>query len=86
MVNPGSRQIYLTFPADSTFREEDYLWTNSRCEDSISTKENVWVLKPYKEKGKVPDKYRHSLFSSVYVMNSSNKLTCSKPISSKVGD
>ncbi|KAL6327582.1 hypothetical protein AAG906_021873 [Vitis piasezkii] len=23
MVNPGSRQIYLTFPADSTFREED---------------------------------------------------------------
>lgn len=21
--NPGSRQIYLTFPADSTFREED---------------------------------------------------------------
>lgn len=23
MVNPVSRQIYLTFPADSTFREED---------------------------------------------------------------
>ncbi|XP_077230368.1 zinc finger CCCH domain-containing protein 53-like isoform X2 [Tasmannia lanceolata] len=23
MVNPSSRQIYLTFPADSTFREED---------------------------------------------------------------
>lgn len=23
MSNPGSRQIYLTFPADSTFREED---------------------------------------------------------------
>lgn len=23
LVNPGSRQIYLTFPADSTFREED---------------------------------------------------------------
>lgn len=23
MVNPGSRQIYLTFPADSTFSEED---------------------------------------------------------------
>lgn len=23
MLNPGSRQIYLTFPADSTFREED---------------------------------------------------------------
>lgn len=23
MMNPASRQIYLTFPADSTFREED---------------------------------------------------------------
>ncbi|KAL2667121.1 hypothetical protein AAZV13_01G051300 [Glycine max] len=23
MVNPASRQIYLTFPTDSTFREED---------------------------------------------------------------
>ena len=23
MFNPASRQIYLTFPADSTFREED---------------------------------------------------------------
>lgn len=23
LVNPASRQIYLTFPADSTFREED---------------------------------------------------------------
>jgi hypothetical protein len=23
LMNPGSRQIYLTFPADSTFREED---------------------------------------------------------------
>lgn len=23
MVNPVSRQIYLTFPADSTFKEED---------------------------------------------------------------
>lgn len=22
-VNPASRQIYLTFPADSTFKEED---------------------------------------------------------------
>ena len=22
-VNPGSRQIYLTFPADSSFKEED---------------------------------------------------------------
>jgi len=23
MMNPASRQIYLTFPADSTFKEED---------------------------------------------------------------
>jgi hypothetical protein len=23
LMNPSSRQIYLTFPADSTFREED---------------------------------------------------------------
>lgn len=23
LVNPASRQIYLTFPADSTFREDD---------------------------------------------------------------
>jgi hypothetical protein len=23
LINPASRQIYLTFPADSTFREED---------------------------------------------------------------
>lgn len=23
IANPGSRQIYLTFPADSTFKEED---------------------------------------------------------------
>ncbi|KAL7202702.1 hypothetical protein ACSBR1_034218 [Camellia fascicularis] len=44
MVNPGSRQIHLTFPADSTFREEDVSnYSSSRCEDSISTEENVWV-------------------------------------------
>ncbi|GMP49217.1 hypothetical protein CsSME_00016269 [Camellia sinensis var. sinensis] len=85
----------------NSFQLFQYLWTSSRCEDSISTEENVW---PYKEKGKVLDKYRHSLFSSVYVVNSKqgrleilpktycgegnwrNKLTCIKPLSSKVGD
>jgi hypothetical protein len=35
MLNPGSRQIYLTFPADSTFREEDvsnyFRYSNPPC-------------------------------------------------------
>jgi hypothetical protein len=35
MLNPGSRQIYLTFPADSTFREEDvsnyFRYSNQPC-------------------------------------------------------
>ncbi|CAL5346067.1 unnamed protein product [Camellia sinensis] len=52
MVNPGSRQIYLTFPADSTFREED-----------VSNYSSV-LVKPYKEKGKVPDKYSCSISSN----------------------
>lgn len=34
-VNPGSRQIYLTFPADSTFKEED-VSGYFRCIFSIS--------------------------------------------------
>lgn len=33
IVNPASRQIYLTFPADSTFKEEDvsnyFRWVSS---------------------------------------------------------
>ncbi|KHN11720.1 Zinc finger CCCH domain-containing protein 53 [Glycine soja] len=87
MVNPASRQIYLTFPADSTFREEDVSnYFSPRREDPIPAEANVWfvtfvypetvklilskgnphfvcdarvLVKPYKEKGKVPDKYRH---------------------------
>ncbi|KAI7997755.1 Zinc finger CCCH domain-containing protein 22 [Camellia lanceoleosa] len=91
MVNPGSRQIYLTFPADSTFRDKDvsnYSSIYGPVQDVripyqqkrmfgfvtfvypetvklILAKGNphfvcdAWVLvKPYKEKGKVPDKYR----------------------------
>ncbi|KAJ9164323.1 hypothetical protein P3X46_023916 [Hevea brasiliensis] len=88
-MNPGSRQIYLTFPADSTFREEDvsnYFSIYGPVQDVripyqqkrmfgfvtfvypetvklILTKGNPHfvcdsrvLVKPYKEKGKVPDK------------------------------
>ncbi|KAK3128056.1 hypothetical protein QOZ80_7AG0582000 [Eleusine coracana subsp. coracana] len=91
MMNPGSRQIYLTFPADSTFREEDvsnYFSIYGPVHDVripyqqkrmfgfvtfvypetvklILAKGNPHficdarvLVKPYKEKGKVPDKYR----------------------------
>ncbi|KAG6679778.1 hypothetical protein I3843_13G007800 [Carya illinoinensis] len=91
MVNPASRQIYLTFPADSTFREEDvsnYFSNYGPVQDVripyqqkrmfgfvtfvypetvklILAKGNPHfvcdarvLVKPYKEKGKVPDKYR----------------------------
>ncbi|XP_065867338.1 zinc finger CCCH domain-containing protein 53-like [Euphorbia lathyris] len=90
-MNPGSRQIYLTFPADSTFREEDvsnYFSIYGPVQDVripyqqkrmfgfvtfvypetvklILAKGNPHfvcdsrvLVKPYKEKGKVPDKYR----------------------------
>ncbi|XP_027344476.1 zinc finger CCCH domain-containing protein 53-like isoform X2 [Abrus precatorius] len=89
MVNPASRQIYLTFPADSTFREEDvsnYFSIYGPVQDVripyqqkrmfgfvtfvypetvklILSKGNPHfvcdarvLVKPYKEKGKVPDK------------------------------
>ncbi|XP_057453032.1 zinc finger CCCH domain-containing protein 53-like isoform X2 [Lotus japonicus] len=89
MVNPASRQIYLTFPADSTFREEDvsnYFSIYGPVQDvripyqqkrmfgfvTFAYPETVKLIlskgnphfvcdarvlvKPYKEKGKVPDK------------------------------
>uniref|UniRef100_A0A2N9IY66 C3H1-type domain-containing protein n=1 Tax=Fagus sylvatica TaxID=28930 RepID=A0A2N9IY66_FAGSY len=89
IVNPASRQIYLTFPADSTFREEDvsnYFSIYGPVQDVripyqqkrmfgfvtfvypdtvklILAKGNPHfvcdarvLVKPYKEKGKVPDK------------------------------
>ncbi|KAF1897004.1 hypothetical protein Lal_00034706 [Lupinus albus] len=89
IVNPASRQIYLTFPADSTFREEDvsnYFSIYGPVQDVripyqqkrmfgfvtfvypetvklILSKGNPHfvcdarvLVKPYKEKGKVPDK------------------------------
>ncbi|XP_042412859.1 zinc finger CCCH domain-containing protein 53-like isoform X1 [Zingiber officinale] len=91
MVNPGSRQIYLTFPSDSTFTEEDvsnYFSIYGPVQDvripyqqkrmfgfvTFSYPETVKLIlakgnphfvcdarvlvKPYKEKGKVLDKYR----------------------------
>ncbi|KAH6765863.1 hypothetical protein C2S52_016846 [Perilla frutescens var. hirtella] len=90
-VNPGSRQIYLTFPADSTFKEEDvsnYFSIFGPVQDVripyqqkrmfgfvtfdypdtvklILAKGNPHfvcdarvLVKPYKEKGKIPDKHR----------------------------
>ncbi|TVU37198.1 hypothetical protein EJB05_10501 [Eragrostis curvula] len=96
MMNPGSRQIYLTFPADSTFREEDvsnYFSIYGPVHDVripyqqkrmfgfvtfvypetvklILAKGNPHficdarvLVKPYKEKGKVPDKYRQAIFA-----------------------
>ncbi|XP_022747489.1 zinc finger CCCH domain-containing protein 53-like isoform X2 [Durio zibethinus] len=89
MLNPASRQIYLTFPADSTFREEDvsnYFRIYGPVQDvripfqqkrmfgfvTFVYPETVKIIlakgnphfvcdarvlvKPYKEKGKVPDK------------------------------
>ncbi|KAM0950616.1 putative transcription factor C3H family [Dioscorea sansibarensis] len=91
LINPGSRQIYLTFPADSTFREEDvsnYFSIYGPVQDVripyqqkrmfgfvtfvypetvklILAKGNPHfvcdarvLVKPYKEKGKVSDKFR----------------------------
>ncbi|KAK1401098.1 Zinc finger CCCH domain-containing protein 53 [Heracleum sosnowskyi] len=90
-MSPESRQIYLTFPADSTFREEDvssYFSNYGPVQDVripyqqkrmfgfvtfvypdtvklILAKGNPHfvcdarvLVKPYKEKGKVPDKFR----------------------------
>ncbi|KAL6536650.1 hypothetical protein OROMI_026231 [Orobanche minor] len=44
----GSRQIYLTFPSESTSTEEDvssyfrYLWTGTGCKDSVPAETDVW--------------------------------------------
>ncbi|XP_041995824.1 zinc finger CCCH domain-containing protein 53-like [Salvia splendens] len=90
-MNPGSRQIYLTFPADSTFKEEDvsiYFSNFGPVQDvripyqqkrmfgfvTFDFPETVKLIlakgnphfvcdarvlvKPYKEKGKIPDKHR----------------------------
>ncbi|GJN28431.1 hypothetical protein PR202_gb16554 [Eleusine coracana subsp. coracana] len=92
MNSPAARQIYLTFPADSTFTEEDvsnYFSMYGPVQDVripyqqkrmfgfvtfvypetvkiILSKGNPHfvcdarvLVKPYKEKGKVPDRVRH---------------------------
>ncbi|OIW11785.1 hypothetical protein TanjilG_31187 [Lupinus angustifolius] len=65
MVNLASREIYFTFPPDSTFREEDvsnYLSIYGPFQDvRIPYQQKhmfgfVTFVKPYKEKGKVLDK------------------------------
>ncbi|KAF5447748.1 hypothetical protein F2P56_033273 [Juglans regia] len=107
MVNPGSRQIYLTFPADSTFREEDvsnYFSIYGPVQDvripyqqkrmfgfvTFVYPETVKIIlakgnphfvcdsrvlvKPYKEKGKIPDKkqqQQHQLERGEYSLCSS---------------
>ncbi|CAN6206497.1 unnamed protein product [Urochloa humidicola] len=105
MANPGSRQIYLTFPADSTFREEDvsnYFGIYGPVQDVripyqqkrmfgfvtfvypetvklILAKGNPHficdarvLVKPYKEKGKVPDKYRKQQLQGERVLDFSS--------------
>eukprot|EP00258_Populus_trichocarpa_P031818 XP_024447837.1 zinc finger CCCH domain-containing protein 55 isoform X5 [Populus trichocarpa] len=43
-ANSASRQIYLTFPADSSFKDEDVSnYFSSRCQDSIPAEANVWI-------------------------------------------
>lgn len=92
--NSSSRQIYLTFPADSTFKEEDvsnYFSMYGPVQDvripyqqkrmfgfvtfllpetvkQILAKGNPHfvcdsrvLVKPYKEKGKIPDKKQHQM-------------------------
>uniref|UniRef100_A0A3Q7GN00 RRM domain-containing protein n=1 Tax=Solanum lycopersicum TaxID=4081 RepID=A0A3Q7GN00_SOLLC len=92
ITNPRSRQIYSTFPADSTFKEEDvsnYFSIYGPVQDvripypqkrmfgfvtfvypetvkTILAKGNPHfvcdarvLVKPYKEKGKVPEKFRY---------------------------
>ncbi|KAK1293989.1 Zinc finger CCCH domain-containing protein 53 [Acorus calamus] len=113
MVNPGSRQIYLTFPADSTFREEDvsnYFSLYGPVQDVripyqqkrmfgfvtfvypetvklILAKGNPHfvcdarvLVKPYKEKGKVPDK-KPQQYQQMQERGGGDFLGCSTPTS-----
>ncbi|GAB4835253.1 hypothetical protein Ancab_000162 [Ancistrocladus abbreviatus] len=118
--NPGSRQIYLTFPADSTFREEDvsnYFSMYGPVQDVripyqqkrmfgfvtfvypetvklILNKGNPHfvcdsrvLVKPYKEKGKLPDKKQQQQlergeFSSC---SSPTGLDCREPFDLQLG-
>ncbi|XP_020161279.1 zinc finger CCCH domain-containing protein 53 [Aegilops tauschii subsp. strangulata] len=64
-MNPASRQIYLIFPADSTFHEDDisnYFSIYGNVHDvRIPYQQNHmfgFVTFVYKEKGKVRSKFR----------------------------
>ncbi|KAH9617189.1 hypothetical protein KSS87_001798 [Heliosperma pusillum] len=113
-LSPASRQIYLTFPADSTFREEDvsnYFSIYGPVQDVripyqqkrmfgfvtfvypdtvkiILAKGNPHfvcdsrvLVKPYKEKGKVPDKFRNH-----QQMDRGDFSSCSSPTSADSRD
>ncbi|XP_010276474.1 PREDICTED: zinc finger CCCH domain-containing protein 53-like isoform X2 [Nelumbo nucifera] len=116
MASPGSRQIYLTFPADSTFREEDvsnYFSIYGPVQDVripyqqkrmfgfvtfvypetvklILAKGNPHfvcdarvLVKPYKEKGKVPDKKQQQQQQQT---DGGGFSTCTTPTSLDSGD
>ncbi|KAJ9189398.1 hypothetical protein P3X46_000699 [Hevea brasiliensis] len=109
LVNSASRQIYLTFPADSTFREEDvsnYFSMYGPVQDVripyqqkrmfgfvtfvypqtvkiILAKGNPHfvcdarvLVKPYKEKGKVPEKKQQQLQAERGEFSPCATLTC----------
>ncbi|GAB2277046.1 hypothetical protein Dimus_011755 [Dionaea muscipula] len=111
-TNPGSRQIYLTFPADSTFREEDvsnYFSIYGPVQDVripyqqkrmfgfvtfvypetvklILAKGNPHfvcdsrvLVKPYKEKGKLPDKKQQQQQQQQQQLERSEFSSCSSP-------
>lgn len=119
--NPGSRQIYLTFPADSTFKEEDVSEYFSRfgpvqdvripyqqkrmfgfvtfvypeTVNMILAKGNPHfvcdsrvLVKPYKEKGKLPDKkqqQQQQLDRGEFSSSSPCGLDCREPYELQLG-
>lgn len=119
--NPGSRQIYLTFPADSTFKEEDVSEYFSRfgpvqdvripyqqkrmfgfvtfiypeTVNMILAKGNPHfvcdsrvLVKPYKEKGKLPDKkqqQQQQLERGEFSCSSPSGLDCREPYDLQLG-
>ncbi|GAV65051.1 zf-CCCH domain-containing protein/RRM_6 domain-containing protein [Cephalotus follicularis] len=119
VMNPGSRQIYLTFPADSTFREEDvsnYFSIYGPVQDVripyqqkrmfgfvtfvypetvklILAKGNPHfvcdsrvLVKPYKEKGKVPDKKQQQMERGDYsACSSPSRLDSREPFDLHLG-
>ncbi|KAL9234796.1 hypothetical protein vseg_009622 [Gypsophila vaccaria] len=118
--NPSSRQIYLTFPADSTFKEEDvsnYFNKFGPVQDvripyqqkrmfgfvTFVFPETVKIIlakgnphfvcdsrvlvKPYKEKGKLPDKkqHQHQFERGEFSCNSPSSHDCREPYEFQLG-